>query len=291
MTNVKDYLTLSNGVQMPLLGYGTMPTDWTKGYGPEFVDTLVQAIHTGYRNIDTAAIYGTEEYVGEAVKSCIADGTTTRKELFISTKVWNTDRGYDRTLRAFDRSMSALGLDVLDLYLIHTPAVAKWHSDWAEINLSTWRAMERLYHEGRIRAIGVSNFLPHHLQALTAEAEIVPMVNQIEVHPGFTSATTRDYCRQYGIAIEAWGPFGNGQVLQNKQLAEIAHAHHKCVAQVCLRWLIQQSICPLPKSNNPQRMAENRQIFDFSLTETEMSLISVLTDCGGFCVDADNAEE
>lgn len=284
-------ITLKNGVKMPAVGYGTMPTGWGVVYGAEFISTVKEAVNAGYRNIDTAVVYNTEKHVGEAIRQCVADGTVSRKDVFVSTKVWNTDRGYDKTLRAFDASMERLGLEYLDLYLVHTPAVAKWHSDWKEINLSTWKAFEKLYHDGRIRSIGVSNFLPHHLQPLMDKADVVPMVNQIEVHPGFNSAPTIQFCKDNGIAIEAWGPFGNGQILKNETLMAISKKYNKSVAQICLRWIVQQGIVPLPKSTNLQRMKENLDVFDFILSEEDMQTMSTLPACGGFCVDADNAPE
>lgn len=257
----------------------------------QFIKTVGTAVKVGYRNIDTAVVYFNEAEVGEAIRRSIHNGTVKREELFISTKLWNTDRGYDRTLKAFDASLSRLGLDYLDLYLIHTPAVQRWHADWVEINLSTWKAFERLYKEGLIKAIGVSNFLPHHLQPLMEKAEICPMVNQIEVHPGFNSAGTINFCKKYGIVIEAWGPFGNGQILTNPQLQEIAVRYDKSVAQICLRWLLQKGIVPLPKSSNENRIVENTKIFDFELGESDMTAIDNMPLCGGFCVDADNAPE
>lgn len=284
-------VTLLNGVKLPAIGYGTMPTDWGVEYGDEFVGTVKECIKAGYRNIDTAVVYNTERHVGEAVRQSIAEGIVNREDMFVSTKVWNTDRGYDHTLRAFDASMERLGLEYLDLYLIHTPAVAKWHSDWKEINLSTWKAFEKLYHDGRIRSIGVSNFLSHHLQPLMDNAEVVPMVNQIEVHPGFNSAPTIQFCKDNGIAIEAWGPFGNGQILKNETLVAISKKYNKSVAQICLRWIVQQGIVPLPKSTNLQRMKENLDVFDFILSDEDMQAMSTLPACGGFCVDADNAPE
>lgn len=284
-------IILQNGIEMPAIGYGTMPTDWTKGYGKEFVDVVKEAINAGYHNIDTAVVYNTEEYVGEAIRQSESEGIAERKEIFVSTKVWNTDRGYDKTLKAFDASMERLGLEYLDLYLIHTPAVAKWHEDWKEINLSTWKAFEKLYHDGRVRAIGVCNFLPHHLLPLMDEAEVIPMVNQIEVHPGFTSAQTVQFCQEHNIAVEAWGPFGNGQVLQNDTLKSIAKKYRKSVAQICLRWLVQQDIVPIPKSTNSLRIKENLNVFDFTLSDEDTQKISCIPNCGGFCVDADNAPE
>ena len=203
MKGLDNRIALKNGVSMPVLGYGTMPVAWDVEPGEDFVQTLDFVISKGYRNIDTAVVYNTEKAVGKAVRQSIQANIVSREDLFISTKLWNTDRGYDRTMKAFDASMERLGLDYLDLYLIHTPAVELWHKDWREINLSTWRAFEQLYKEGRIRAIGVSNFLPHHLQALMDEAEIVPMVNQVEVHPGrsFRMASCRPLLPVTGKAL------------------------------------------------------------------------------------------
>lgn len=285
------FIALSNGVKLPVLGYGTMPSAWGVEPGEEFVRTLEFVISNGYRNIDTAVVYNTERAVGKAVERSVQANIVKREDLFISTKLWNTDRGYDLTIKAFEASMERLGLDYLDLYLIHTPAVKLWHEDWQEINLSTWRAFERLYKDGRIRAIGVSNFLPHHLMPLMDEAEIAPMVNQIEVHPGFNAEETVSFCRKNGIALEAWGPFGNGQILSNEKLQSIAANYGRSVAQICLRWLLQKGIVPLPKSSNENRIVENTRIFDFELSDADMKLLDEMPPCGGFCVDADCAPE
>ncbi len=289
--SIQDTILLSNGVKMPAFGFGTMPVTWGATPEAEFIGTVKTAIKAGYRNIDTAVVYCNEKEVGEAVRQSVSEGLVKRDELFVSTKLWNTDRGYDLTLKAFDTSMERLGFDYLDLYLIHTPAVEFRHKDWREINYSTWHAFEQLYKEGRIKAIGVSNFLPHHLQALMDMADVMPMVNQIEVHPGFNSAATIDFCRNQNIAVEAWGPFGNGQILTNEQLQSIAASYGKSVAQICLRWLIQKGIVPLPKSSHEERIIENTRIFDFELTEADMNIIDNMPFCGGFCVDADTASE
>lgn len=287
--SIQDSILLNNGVKMPAFGFGTMPT--TRGTSPtaDFIEIIKAAINTGYRNIDTATAYNNEKEVGEAVRQSMSEGDVKREQLFISTKLWNTHRGYDLTLEAFDTSMERLGLDYLDLYLIHIPAVELLDKNWRQTNHSTWRAFEQLYKEGRIKAIGVSNFLSHHLQALMDMAEVMPMVNQIEVHPGFNSAETIGFCRNHNIAVEAWGPFGNGQVLINEQLQTIAGSYRKSVAQICLRWLIQKGIVPLPKSYNKERIIENTRIFDFELTDADMNKIDNITDCGGFCVNPDTA--
>lgn len=287
--NIQDTIKLNNGVQMPAFGFGTMPATRDTTPAADFIETIKIVLKIGYRNIDTATVYNNEKEVGEAICQSINEGNVKREELFISTKLWNTHRGYDLTLEAFDRSMELLGLDYLDLYLIHVPAVEFLDKNWRDTNYSTWRAFEQLYKQGRIKAIGVSNFLSHHLQALIDVAEIVPMVNQIEVHPGFNSTETIQFCNKHNIAIEAWGPFGNGQVLANEQLQSISQSYHKSVPQICLRWLIQKGIVPLPKSYNKERIVENTQIFDFQLTEMDMSVIDNITNCGGFCVNPDTA--
>lgn len=195
-----DAYTLNNGIKMPGFGFGT----WQSAAGDITVSAVKTAIKAGYRNIDTAAAYHNEESVGEGVRQAMQEYGIKREELFISTKLWNDHRGYDPTMRAFEFSMKQLGLEYLDLYMIHWPAVSKWHEDWREINLSTWKAFEKLYREGRIKSIGVSNFLAHHVQALIEDADIVPMVNQIEYHPGFGQVESAEFCQKNGIIVQAW---------------------------------------------------------------------------------------
>ena len=213
-----------------------------------------------------------------------------REELFISTKLWNDHRGYDLTMQAFEESMSKLGLEYLDLYMIHWPAVAKWHDDWRQINRSTWKVFEELYRAGRIKAIGVSNFLAYHVQALMEDGEIAPMVNQIEYHPGFGQVESAQFCQKNGIVVEAWSPFGTGDVLKNETLTAIAEAHGKTSAQICLRWLIQKNIVPLPKSVHVERIESNSDVFDFQLSQEEMERIDTMPYCGGMKFDPDTAQ-
>lgn len=250
---------LNNGVKIPCIGFGTYKTP------PE--DTrraVLEAIDAGYRLIDTAAYYRNEAGVGEAVREC----GVPREELFITSKVWNTDRGYDKTLAAFDRTMEQLGLDYLDLYLIHWPAGLKAFGERAkDINRDTWRAMEKLYRDGRVRAIGCSNFLPHHIEEIMETEEIKPMVNQIEFHPGWAQLFNSEYCLKNGIAVEAWSPFARGAVLDNETLAGIGRKYGKTSSQVTLRWIMQHGIIPLPKSVHRERMDANLDCFDFMLNE------------------------
>lgn len=271
--------TLSNGVKIPAIGFGT----WQAPDGYVAVEAVKCALASGYRHIDTAAAYDNERSVGRA----IAESGIDRRQIFVTSKVWNTDRGYDTTLRAFDKSLALLGLDYLDLYLIHWPAAEHQFDDWQLINARTWQAMQRLYSEGRVRAIGVSNFMPHHLRPLIDEAELAPMVNQIEYHPGWTQPDCVTYCKEMGIVVEAWSPLGRGRVLADPTLEAIAAAHGKSVAQVCLRWELQSGVLPLPKSVTPERIRQNIDIFDFTLTPAEMQAIDSMPPTGASGLDPD----
>lgn len=284
LTNVNSPLTLNNGVEIPCVGYGTYKTD------PAATATAVTAaIQAGYRHIDTAMVYRNEEGVGQGIKAAGVD----RKELFITSKLWNTDRGYEATKVAFQKTLDRLGLDYLDLYLIHWPANEKqFGAEATKINAETWRAMEELYHAGKIRAIGLSNFMPHHVKKLLETATVKPMVDQIEVHPGWTHADEIKELQAMDIVVEAWGPLGGqgATVLTNPTMQEIATAHNKSTAQVSLRWVLQQGILPLPKSVHVDRMKQNMDIFDFELSPTEMATISALPNLGGQCKDPDDVD-
>ncbi|MCD8043934.1 MAG: aldo/keto reductase [Tannerellaceae bacterium] len=266
---MKEY-NLSNGIVIPGIGFGT----WQIPEGAEVRESVKQAIEYGYRHIDTAAIYGNEKGVGEG----IAQSDVPREELFVTTKVWNTDRGYDKTLRAFDASLEKLGLNYVDLYLIHWPARGE---EGKEINLQTWEAMQTIYREGRAKAIGVSNFLKHHLQHLIDNSEIVPMVDQIEYHPGYRQEETVRFCRENNILVEAWSPLGSGKMLQNETLKEIASHYNKSVAQLCIRWCLQNETLPLPKSVNRERIRQNLDVFDFVIADNDMQQINELSYIGG----------
>ncbi|MDO4535568.1 MAG: aldo/keto reductase, partial [Clostridium perfringens] len=236
----------------------------------------------GYRHIDAAAVYKNEKSVGQGIK----ESNIPREELFITSKVWNTERGYESTLKAFEKTIADLQLDYLDLYLIHWPASSSKYKNWEEINMETWRAMTDLYKAGKIRSIGVSNFLPHHLEALV-KTEIAPMVNQIEFHPGQMQKEVVDYCRKHKIQIEAWSPLGTGLMLKNEKLKKIAEKYNKSVAQLCIRWCIQNGAIPLPKSVTPSRIKENTEIFDFVISNEDMDTINNMPYLGGSGLNPD----
>lgn len=282
LTSLTSDLKLSNGVTIPGLGYGTYQTPPEDAYR-----AVTDALAVGYRHIDTAALYGNESGVGQAVK----DSGLKREEVFITSKLWNTERGYDKAMAAFEKTLAELGTDYLDLYLIHWPANEKqFGQEAAALNLDTWRAFEDLYKAGKIKAIGVSNFMPNHLEALLAQAEIKPMVNQIEVHPGWPQTEAIRYCQRNDILVEAWAPLGEAAALSNPVLAKIAAKYNHTPAQVCLRWEIQLGILPLPKSVHKERMAENTKLFDFELTEDEMDIIGALRNLGGQCKVPDQVD-
>ncbi|MEH7652059.1 aldo/keto reductase [Bacillus safensis] len=272
MSGLTDTVTLANGVKMPKLGFGV----WQVKDGDEAVNAVTDALEAGYRSIDTAAAYQNEEGVGKAIQQ----SGVSRDDLFITTKVWNNDQGYESTLEAFETSMNKLGLDVLDLYLIHWPVEGKYKE--------TWKALEKLYKDGRVRAIGVCNFHQHHLKDLLEEAEVVPMVNQIELHPKLAQEPLRDYCKSKGIHVEAWSPLGSGQLLNHPVLQDIAKKHDKSVAQVILRWDLQHGIITIPKSVTKSRIIENTQVFDFELSAHEMGIIDQLNEDERTGPDPDN---
>lgn len=260
ISSVGEKITLHNGVQMPQLGFGVFKVK----NGEETVESVKKAIEIGYRAIDTAAIYKNEEGVGQAIR----ESGVAREELFITSKVWNSDQGYDTTLQAFEDSLERLGLDYLDLYLIHWPGKDKY--------LETWKALEKLYTEGKVKAIGVSNFHVHHLENLIANSEVKPVVNQIELHPLLIQTEIRDYCKKHDIKVEAWGPLGQGNLINEPTINHIAKKHGKSSAQVLIRWHLQHGIVVIPKSITPSRIEENMQVFDFSLSLNEMNQIDAL---------------
>lgn len=272
MNSLKDCYTLSNGVKIPCIGFGT----WKAADGEVAASSVKAAIESGYRHIDTAAGYDNEGSVGKGIK----ESGISREEIFVTSKVKNSERGYKTTLAAFDKTMTDLGLDYLDLYLIHWPASFSRFEDWEQINLDTWRAMTELHKAGKIRSIGVSNFMPHHLKALM-ETEVAPMVNQIEFHPGQMQPETVDFCKKNNILVEAWSPLGSGRMLENPTLTEIAAKYGKSVAQLCVRWCLQNGTLPLPKSVTPSRIKENGEIFDFTLDDEDMRRINSMEYCGG----------
>lgn len=252
---------LNNGVLMPIEGFGVFQIP----DAAQCLDAVGYALKTGYRLIDTASVYDNEGAVGKAIN----ESGINRSEIFLTTKVWTSQMGYDRTMKAFENSLKRLGQDYLDLYLIHMP-----YGDVA----GTWRAIEQLYREGRIRSIGVCNFSEAHLADLCLSSEVKPMVNQVECHPFTQQTGMLALCRENGIQLEAWAPFAEGknEIFSNHLLRDIAHSHGKTVGQVILRWNVQRGVVVIPKSVRPERIVENSEIFDFSLSEDEMSLIAGL---------------
>lgn len=260
---VTPTIKLNNGIQMPQIGFGVYKVE----AGEQVENAVNVAFEAGYRAIDTASFYNNEEGVGRA----IAYSGIPREELFITTKLWNDDQGFDNTLQAFEDSLEHLGLDYLDLYLIHWPKPA--NDKIAE----TWRAMEQLYEDGKVRAIGVSNFNPEHLDDLLKTAKVMPVVNQVELHPYFSQQELRKYCTDKEIAVESWGPLmQGGELLQDTTIAGIANAHGKEPAQVVLRWHIQSGLIVIPKSVTPERIQSNINIFNFELSDDEMQRIDAL---------------
>lgn len=281
MNKINDTFKLSNGAAVPCIGFGT----WQTPDGETAVKAVKMALQTGYRHIDTAACYGNEVGVGQGIR----ESGIRREDVFVTSKLWNTERGYEKTLSAFDKTISDLGLDYLDLYLIHWPASASRFDNWEQLNLDTWRAMTELYKAGKIRAIGISNFLPHHLKALM-ETEVKPMVNQIEFHPGQTQSDTVRFCKENDILVEAWSPLGTGRMLTNRQLASIAEKYGKTTAQLCIKWCLQNDVLPLPKSVTPSRIVENTEVFDFTLSDKDMLTINEMAYCGGSGLHPDKVD-
>jgi len=274
--HLQDTTTLYNGVNMPWFGLGVFKVE----EGPELVNAVRTAIRHGYRSIDTAAIYGNEEGVGQGIREGLEAAGIKREDLFVTSKVWNADLGYESTLKAYEESLRKLGLEYLDLYLIHWPVEGKY--------TEAWKALETLYKQGRVKAIGVSNFQIHHLEQLMKETEIKPMVNQVEYHPRLTQKELQAYCRENGIQLEAWSPLMQGQLLDQEDLQRIAEKYHKSIAQIILRWDVQNGVVTIPKSTKEHRIIENADIFDFELSAEDMQRIDSLNQNHRVGPDPDN---
>ncbi|OZU88123.1 aldo/keto reductase [Virgibacillus indicus] len=260
INSLQDTVTLHNGVRMPRMGLGVFQVE----EGDILIEAVKAAINNGYRSVDTASFYQNEKGVGQAIK----ESGIPREEIFVTTKVWNDEQGYESTLQAFESSLDKLELDYLDLYLIHWPVTG--------IYKETWKAMEKLYTDGKVRAIGVCNFHVHHLQELLSDCQVRPMINQVEFHPHLTQLELRDFCAKGNIQLEAWSPLKSGGLLNEAAIKEIAEKHQKSSAQVILRWDLQHNVITIPKSTKEHRIKENADIFDFSLTEEEMEKIDKL---------------
>ncbi|MGQ3386592.1 aldo/keto reductase [Bacillus velezensis] len=275
-THLQAKATLHNGVEMPWFGIGVFKVE----EGAELVNAVKTALVHGYRSVDTAAIYGNEEGVSEGIRQGLQEAGLKREDIFVTSKVWNADLGYEETLKAFDTSLEKLGLDYLDLYLIHWPVEGKY--------IDAWRALETLYRDGRIKAIGVSNFQIHHLKHLMKETEIKPMINQVEYHPRLTQKELLAFCAEQGIQLEAWSPLMQGQLLDHPVLQEIAEKYGKSAAQIILRWDLQNGVITIPKSTKKHRIEENANVFDFELSADDMKRIDDLNENLRVGPDPDN---
>lgn len=262
-----EIVQLNNGVQIPAVGYGTFRVKDSD----ELAEKVTLAIKEGYRHIDTAHIYGNEVSVGRGIKKAIDEGIVTRDELFVTSKVWNNGLTYDETLAAYEESLQKLGLDYLDLYIIHWPGQDDRY-------IEVYKALEELYNNKRVRTIGVSNFHVHHLEKLLKQATIVPAINQIEFQPRLTQVGVREFCKKHGIQVEAWSPLMNGEILNDPTLIEIANQYNKSTAQIILKWDLQNDVITIPKSITSSRIRENIDIFDFTLSKEDLEKISSLNE-------------
>ncbi|MFJ3332933.1 aldo/keto reductase [Enterococcus sp. NPDC086594] len=276
--NMNSY-TLSNNVTIPELGFGT----WQTPDGDVAVASVKKALEVGYRHIDTAQGYKNEASVGQAIK----ESGIPREELFLTTKLWNANHSYDLVMSSFEESLEKLQTDYIDLFLIHWPNPVAFRDNWQTANAETWRAIEELYQAGKIKAIGVSNFLPHHFEELKKTATIFPMVNQIFLAPGELQEEVVTYCHEHDVLLEAYSPLGTGKIFDVPEMKALAEKHQKSIAQVALRWSLQHGFLPLPKSVTPSRIEENIHVFDFELSEEDMNTIDQLDGVVGKATNPD----
>lgn len=262
---------LSNGVEIPAVGYGSYLS--TEGNGKQ---TIIDALDAGYRYIDTAMFYQNEAEIGEA----LAEYDIKREDLFLVSKVWHTMLGREKTLQSFEASLKALGTDYLDMFLIHWPMGPDKDTDWLALQTETWKLMEELYEAGRVRAIGLSNFLPHHIEPLIKNVKIMPMLDQLELHVGYMQEYALNYLRSKGIVIQAWSPLGRARVLNDERVLAIAEKYGRSAAQILLRYLLDRDIAVIPKASSKERMKQNLDVFDFRLTEEEISYLSCIPETG-----------
>ena len=276
VNSLQDMVKLNNGVNMPCIGLGVFKVK----DGSEASSAVKAAIINGYRSIDTAFVYKNEEGVGEGIREGLTETGLSREDLFITSKVWNADQGYESTLIAYKDSLKRLGLDYLDLYLIHWPVAGKYKD--------TWRALETLYKGKKVRAIGVSNFHVHHLEDLLKDAQIVPAIDQVEFHPRLAQKELRQFCKEQDIQFEAWSPLMQGGLFDNSILKTIAKKHGKSVAQVIIRWDLQNDVVTIPKSIKEHRIIENSDVFNFNLTKEDLQQIDLINEDHRVGSDPDN---
>ena len=270
--SLKSTYTLSDGNRIPCIGFGT----WQTPDGDVAYASVLATLRNGYRHIDTATAYGNEESVGKAINDFLREGRVKREELFITTKLHNQDHGYEATKAAIGKSLTALGLDYLDLYLIHWPNPLKFRQNWAEANAGSWKAMEEARAAGNIRSLGLSNFMERHYEKLMETADVAPVVDQIKICPGIPQKGLVAYCKAHGMLVEGYSPLGTGGIFNSTLMQELSVKYGRPISQICVRWSMQQGAIPLPKSVNEQRIIENSKVFDFELSEKDCDAIAAI---------------
>lgn len=267
MNSINDCYTLENGTKIPCLGFGTY-----NAKGGDNLEIIKTAIEAGYRYFDTASFYETERVLGQAIR----ESGIPREEFFIATKAWIDERGYDEVKAAMDRSLERLQMDYVDMYLIHWPKASLEEADWKERDVLTWRGMEEMHEAGKAKGLGLSNFLPNHLDVILENAKIKPQVDQLESHPGYSQEAAVAYGQSKGIRMQAWSPLGRGKMIENEVLIRFAEKYGKTPAQICLRFSIQKGIIPLVKSSTMERMKQNMDVFDFEISTEDIQILSCM---------------
>ena len=271
MESIYDCFKLNNGMKIPCVGFGTY-----KAAEGNNVEVLKTAIESGYRYFDTASFYQTEDFLGQAIR----ESNLPREDFFLVSKMWKDEMGYQQTKDALEKSLKRLGTDYLDIYLIHWPRPSADCENWKELDLETWRAMEELQKEGKIRGLGLSNFLPHHIKNILENGTVKPVVNQLELHPGYMQQAAVQYCKEHGIQMQAWSPIGRRRILEDGLILELAGKYQVSPAQLCLRFLLQNDIIPLPKSSSMERMKQNMDLFHFEISEEDVSRLATMPQAG-----------
>lgn len=269
--NKMEHYILNNGVEIPAVAFDTY-----KAADGKSADVIRTAIEAGYRYFDTASFYGTETYLAEAVR----ESGISRDEIFIASKLWKTEMGYDNVKKAFERTLENLETDYLDLYLIHWPLPEPGYKEWKQLDKETWRAMEELYQEGKIRAIGLSNFLPHHIENILEDCTVRPAVDQIEYHPGYSQEAVVQYCKERDILVQAWSPIGRQRVLTEGLVQELAEKYGVSPARICLKFAVQRGIIPLPKSSSMERMKDNLDLYSFEMEQEDIWRLATMPQAG-----------